>query len=197
MAGNRGKSVFSRLVGLLLLLAAAWAWKGASWLIVDQPQKADAIVVLAGETEERPRRGLELLQQGFGSHLYLDTPSAMRLYRMSQIDLAEQYLRAQPNAAQLSVCPIAGLSTRDETGDVAKCLNGTSVHSVLLVTSEFHTRRALSIFRHQLPQIEVHVAAAYGPSQFGVHWWQQRQWAKTFLIESLSWFWWNLVDRWR
>jgi uncharacterized SAM-binding protein YcdF (DUF218 family) len=68
---------------------------------------------------------------------------------------------------------------------------------VLIVTSEFHTRRALSIFRHELRGKSFSTAAARDDREFGTRWWQHRQWAKTCLYEWLRLVWWNLVDRWR
>jgi hypothetical protein len=171
-----------------------------SWLIVDHPQKADLIVVLAGETERRPARGLQLLGQGFAPRMLLDTPAATKIYRWSQLELAQQYLSGLPQAPALAVCPIPGLSTKEEASDVARCLAApgaiSQVHSILLVTSEFHTRRALSTFRREIPNVEFSVAAAYDSTQYGTQWWQHRQWAKTFFSEIVRVLWWYGVDRW-
>ena len=135
------------IVGLLfggLLLGR----QAGSWLVVDDPRPADTIVVLAGETEQRPAKGLQLLAQGLAPRLVLDAPGGSHIYGRSQLELARQYLSSLPAAPQLAACPIAGLSTRDEARDVAGCLAASGaaheaqVHRVLLVTSDFHTRRA-------------------------------------------------------
>jgi uncharacterized SAM-binding protein YcdF (DUF218 family) len=67
----------------------------------------------------------------------------------------------------------------------------------LLVTSDWHTMRARSIFRHRLPQYHWSVAAAKDPRLFGVRWWHRREWAKITFNEWLKVIWWNAVDRWR
>jgi uncharacterized SAM-binding protein YcdF (DUF218 family) len=41
------------------------------------------------------------------------------------------------------VCPIFGFSTKAEAEDVSRCLQPVGAHRVLIVTSEFHTRRSL------------------------------------------------------
>lgn len=166
-------------------------------LVVDDPQKSDVIVVLAGETEHRPERGLELLRDGYGHALIVDVPAAARVYGFSETKLADDYLHHFPQSASIRVCPIEGLSTRDEAHDALKCVGGEGERRVLIVTSEFHTRRALSIFRHEIPGKSFSVAATYDAAQFGVRWWQHRQWAKTLVDEWLRLIWWNLVDRWR
>jgi uncharacterized SAM-binding protein YcdF (DUF218 family) len=188
---------------LLVIVGLLLGRQAGSWLVVDHPQPADAIVVLAGETEQRPRKGLQLLAQGLAPRLVLDAPAGSHVYRWSQLELARQYLSSLPAAPQLAACPIAGLSTRDEARDVAGCLavsgaaHEAQVHRVLLVTSDFHTRRALAIFRHEMPAIEFSAAAAYDPAQYGIRWWRHRQWAKTFFDECVRLLWWYGVDRWR
>ena len=70
-------------------------------------------------------------------------------------------------------------------------------HSVVLVTSDYHTRRALSIFRQRLPQIRWTAGATRNDFLFGQPWWENREWAKTYLTECEKLLWWELWDRWR
>src|SRR2546428_12240765 len=65
------------------------------------------------------------------------------------------------------------------------------------VTSDYHTRRAVVIFRHEIPRLNFSVAAAHAPREFGVNWWQHREWAKTNFNEWMKLVWWEAVDRWR
>jgi uncharacterized SAM-binding protein YcdF (DUF218 family) len=182
---------------LLLLLLVGLAAKAGSFLIVDAPQPADVILVLAGETNRRPGRALQLLAQGYGSRIVLDVPTNSTIYEFTQIQLAQQYLHDLPQGALMSICPINGLSTKDEAKDAAKCLAQQSAKSVLLVTSDFHTRRALSTFRREIPQYAYSCAAAGDEEQFGARWWRHRQWAKTLVDEWMRVLWWEGVDRWR
>ncbi|MGA9509163.1 MAG: hypothetical protein WBV55_11130, partial [Candidatus Sulfotelmatobacter sp.] len=50
------------ITGLSVGLAA----KVGSFLVVDAPRRSDTILVLAGETDRRPQRALELLSEGYG-----------------------------------------------------------------------------------------------------------------------------------
>jgi len=178
---------------LLVFLAAGSAW----FLVINDPQKADVILVLAGETEHRSARGLELLSQGYGSKLILDVPAAARIYQWSQTELAQKYVDGLPQASLVMICPIAGLSTNDETKDAERCLRTQGGHRVLLVTSDYHTRRALSIFSKRVPGYEFSVAAAYDPREFGALWWTHREWAKVNFDEWVRLLWWELFERWR
>ncbi len=180
----------------VMLLPGLLAFSGRI-LVVDRPRPADVILVLAGETELRPARGLELLRAGYASRLILDVPAAAKIFRWTELELAQQYVQQLPEASRISVCPISGLSTAAEVPDVSRCLRGSRVRTVLLVTSDYHTRRALSTFGKLLPDYRYEIAAVPDPRDFGAQWWQHREWAKTALNEWLKLIWWELVDRWR
>jgi uncharacterized SAM-binding protein YcdF (DUF218 family) len=183
----------------ILILAALVLWtvgESGRFLVVDDPQKADAILVLAGETGHRPARALELLQRGYARRVILDVPENERVFGADGVQLAQAWIHAQPQAAALSICPITALSTKTESFESAACLRREGVHSVLIVTSDFHTRRARSVYRKEQPEFAFSVAASQDSSQFGERWWQHRQWAKTNLDEWFRLIWWECVDRW-
>jgi hypothetical protein len=178
------------------LFVAALAATSGRFLVVNQPRKSDVIVVLAGETDRRPARGLELLDQGYASRLILNVPAQARIYQSNQLEIARKYVEGLPQAGAITLCPIYGHSTRDEAQDLSHCLQGLSARRVLLVTSDYHTRRALSIFRRVWPA-DYSAAAAFDIGEFGVQWWRHREWAKVNFDEWLKLVWWELVDRWR
>lgn len=182
---------------LICIVAVGLSAGAARFLVVDSPRRAELIVVLAGETDHRPALALDLLAQGYGRRVILDVPAAARIYHLTQVELAEQYILTLAQAQSVSICPILGLSTRDEARDAAKCLASVPGDRVLIVTSDFHTRRALAIFRHELRGKSFSVAAARDDTQFGNRWWTRRQWAKTTVEEWMRLLWWWAVDRWR
>ena len=182
---------------LTLTLPVVFARNAGRILVMDAPQPSDLILVLAGETDHRPAHALELLHQGFGRRVLIDVPADTKIYDMSQLELAGKYVRNLPDSAVVRLCPIAGLSTREEARDVERCLTPQDGTRILIVTSDFHTRRALTIFRHELRDKTFSVAAAQDPEEFGTRWWTHRQWAKTFVGEWVRVLWWNFVDRWR
>jgi uncharacterized SAM-binding protein YcdF (DUF218 family) len=181
------------LVSLVLWLVS----RSDRFLVVDHPQKADVIVVLAGETDKRPARGLELLQQGLANKVVLDVPGDARVYDTTYVDVARRWADAFPQSSAITICPIHGLSTKAEAIESAACAKSAGANSILLVTSDYHTRRARSVFRTEIKSMPVDVAAVYDPTQFGDGWWRHRQWAKTNLDEWLRLIWWEIVDRWR
>jgi uncharacterized SAM-binding protein YcdF (DUF218 family) len=186
-----------RVLLALLLAGIALASQAGRFLVVDQPQPSDAILVLAGETGVRPARALELLHQGMAPRVILDVEVRDVLYGQPLAELAQRYANSLPERERISICPITGLSTYAETDDVNHCLEARGVHTVLIVTSASHTRRALRIFRHRLPHYQFSVAAAQDPTHFGISWWSNREWAKTTFDEWAKLTWWEVVDRWR
>ncbi len=184
------------LIAVLVIILVFSTTSGA-FLVINHPQRADVIIVLAGETDRRPSRGLELLSRNYAPRILLDVPSAAKIYGLSLPDIAQDYIQRLPEKNSVTICPIAGLSTKAEAQDVAVCLKQFKVHTLLVVTSDYHTRRALSAFRHELPAYEVYVASASDPQQFGSSWWKHRQWAKMNFEEWLRLVWWEGIDRWR
>jgi uncharacterized SAM-binding protein YcdF (DUF218 family) len=195
------KRLFAILLLLVLLCVVLWFLEPGGQLIVNNAVKSDAIVVLAGsEADARYWRGMELLRAGYGQHLFLDSVAGVS-YGHSLVELARDFVArtAGANASQVSVCPVEGDSTKDEAPQVNASLQSLQPppHSVVLVTDEYHTRRALAIFRNRLPQYQWSAAAARNSAIFGLPWWKRREWAKTYLTESEKMLWWELFDRWR
>lgn len=179
---------------VVIVLAARQA---ARFLIVDEPEKSDAIVVLAGETNVRPARAIELLRQGMALHVFLNVQTRELVYDRQLTDIAQEYANKLGEANRVSVCPIVSLSTFAEVDDVRRCLRSVDAHRVLIVTSDYHTRRALMTLRHRLPQYQFSAAAARDPVRFGEDWWTTREWAKVTVDEWAKILWFEAVDRWR
>ncbi|HYN14267.1 MAG TPA: YdcF family protein [Terriglobales bacterium] len=187
------------VLAMALLALLVFALNAGRILVVRDLRKADAILVLEGETDRRPALALELLRQGYAPRVLLDASSDARLYHLTPVQIAEEYIHTLPPeiAGSVSVCGMSALSTMEEAAQARRCLDAVGARSVLVVTSEYHTCRALSVFRHSFPDRPVSVAGARESDQFGVHWWRHRQWAKVTLGEWTRLIWWECVDRWR
>jgi hypothetical protein len=95
-------ALFAVLSLLLALLLSTSGW----FLIVNNPQHADVIVVLAGETDRRPSRALELLRAGYAPRLQLDVPAAAKIYDQQTIDIARTYVNGLADRQAITICPI-------------------------------------------------------------------------------------------
>src|SRR5215472_11615665 len=112
----------ARLILILLVAVALFGLAAGRFLVVNRPEHADVILVLAGETELRPQRGVELLQAGYAPRLILDVSTQEMIFNLTLPELAQRWLNSVPQSQQMSVCPISGLSTRDETHEADQCI---------------------------------------------------------------------------
>jgi uncharacterized SAM-binding protein YcdF (DUF218 family) len=192
---SKGQFWIVSLVAVLILGLALL--RSGRFLISDQPAWADVILVLDGDSNDvRLQRAVNLLRAGYGKTVLLDERTDQVQFGRTQADAAQEFI-ARRHLESVEVCPGRMASTAEEVAVVAPCLVSRHAQRVLIVTSAYHTRRALAIFRHRLPQYEWSVAAAPDEAAYGTDWWRRRAWAKTWLGETERFAWWELVDRWR
>jgi uncharacterized SAM-binding protein YcdF (DUF218 family) len=175
------------------------AVEAGRFLVIDQSQPSDLIVVLSGDIDDiRVKHGLMLLRKGYAQELILDAPD-WPLYGRNQADSAENYLRsiAPDKIDRVHVCRFGSDSTRQELTEISKCIRtiAPTARSGIVVTSTFHTRRAVDIARVTLPQYRWSVAAVPDPL-FDVHWWLSREHTETTLTEWQKLVWWSIAERW-
>ena len=141
---------------VVLTLVLAWpfvAWLAALALInpVSLP-RADAVVVLSGSSAyiERSRRAAELYKEGRAPRVVLTNDnlrgpwSEARQVNPLFVERAqEELVRAGVPAASVEVLPDTVGGTHDEAVAVYNYATQKGIHSVLFVTSPYHTRRAL------------------------------------------------------
>lgn len=169
-----------------------WAM-GAALVANETPEKADIVVVLAGDSAgRRLRKGVQLVQSGYAPKLLLSGPAMVYGVRESLLaaEFAEK-LGMRPD----QVIPIVrdDFSTTDEARDIVPLLRQMGVHRYLLVTSPSHTGRAGRVFRRQGPDLEMRTVAAADPKWCGGYWWTNRECRKTWIEETAK----NVADFFR
>ncbi len=178
--------------GVLLLGAAAFLFKNAlltaagSALIEDDgPAHAQAAVVLGGDEDaKRILKAAELAKAGYVPWILVSGPSGFGVH---ECDLTIPYAEGHGYPASFfRPYPDECKSTRDEADVIGKYLRDHKITRILLVTSNYHTRRAARLFRKQNPGLQVRAIAApdlwFSPNG----WWRNREGRKTFLLEWLK-----------
>jgi uncharacterized SAM-binding protein YcdF (DUF218 family) len=199
---KKRKAISLLVVCVLLMTLAGILLHGAgTYLIKDNPTCSDIIVVLSGDIgDSRFLHALNLLRSGYSQDLILDAPDWVE-YGRSSSDLAGEYIKtvAPESASHLHVCSFDGDSTVLELHEASKCIHAVAPNAktAILVTSDYHTRRALSVAQHVLPEYRWSVAAAPDARFFGAAWWQHREWAKTAQTEWQKLVWWMVIDKFR
>jgi uncharacterized SAM-binding protein YcdF (DUF218 family) len=185
------------VAGALLTLAYEFhnAFLGAigGYLVRDEaPEKADVALVLGGDyTGRRILTAAELVRQGYVPQVLVSGPDGA--YGVHECDLAIRYaVNAGYPESYFRHMEHNGHSTRDEARTAAPILRGMHARTVLLVTSDYHTRRAGGLFRAVTPEISYIVVGA--PDQYfsARGWWRNREGQKVAFFEwsktVASWF---------
>jgi uncharacterized SAM-binding protein YcdF (DUF218 family) len=147
-----------------------------SWIVEDADGTADALIVLGDDNfyADRATRAAELFREGKAP---IVVASGRRLRPMAGIaELMEHDLveRGVPKDKIIRLAHDAD-STREEAEALTKLAAQRKWHSVIVVTSNYHTRRARYIFHKVFPQaIEVHVASARNGDFDPQSWWEKR-----------------------
>lgn len=155
LSRNKPKALFAFVVIAVVLWLVAWA--AAKLLIVNVPlAHADAIVVLAGSAafKERTQRAAELYEEGRAAKIVLTNDNQQGGWASDEQrnipyrELAARWLRRQgvPDAA-IETLPEAVAGTYDESLLLRKYAEAHDLHSFLVVTSAYHSRRALWTLR--------------------------------------------------
>jgi hypothetical protein len=201
--GNSGRYLspvvrFVFISGCLVVLAAIVFWNAARWLVVDAAARSDVILILDGSIDGHFARGLGLFQEGYGKQIVVTEDVDQLVFGRTRADLANQFIRDRVAslANRIDVCPTRG-DLRESVVQVIRCIPNVGVQRILLVTSDYETRRTLSIFNRLVPRYHWSVSAAEDPSQFGYKWWRHRQWAKRMVVGWNDLLWWNCVERWQ
>ena len=140
---------------VVLLLAGLTAWFCPQQVLtVDSgPVKADAMVVLGGGMPERPERAAELFKQGEASKILISGQGDCA----SNEKLLEQ--EGVTNAAIILECK--SRTTRENAEFSIPLLRSLGAHRVIIVTSWYHSRRALMCFEHYGAGIKFYSRPSY------------------------------------
>jgi uncharacterized SAM-binding protein YcdF (DUF218 family) len=171
------------VVLLVLFHATLLAALGNFLVKAGPPQKADIIVVLAGDGfGHRILTAGDLIKQGYAAQAIISGPDGN--YGNYECDLAIPFaVKAGDPESDFIHLEHHARSTVEEAQVVVKKLRDMGVKRVILLTSTYHTRRAGNIFRRAAPDLDFIVVAA--PDEFFKpdSWWHNREASKTFAYE--------------
>jgi uncharacterized SAM-binding protein YcdF (DUF218 family) len=161
-------------------------WMGAMgrYLVkAEEPEKADIAVVLAGDGYgHRIRKAADLVKQGFVPQVLVSGPTG--IYGHNESDLAIPFIVKQGYPEKWFIAlRTEATSTTEEADSVLAELRKRKVKRFLLVTSDFHTRRAGSIFKKQAGDLPFRVIASKDEYFRADSWWRERQAGKVFVFE--------------
>ena len=156
------------------------------------PARVDAAVVLQGSiTGEKVRiaGAMNLLQQGIADRVLLSVPQES-YWGESIPPVAQGYLEKNYGpalSARVDFCETDASvdSTEAEARVLNHCIAEHPWHSIVVVTSDYHTRRAGMLWRRVVgddPKLHITVHGVSDP-EFQQPWWRHRKSAKTWVTE--------------
>ena len=147
------------------------------WIVEDPLDKADALIVLGDDNfyADRATRGVQLFREGKASVVVASgrrlRPNA-GIAELMEHDLVE---RGVPKDRVVRFVHDAD-GTVDEAQALSRLVKEKKWRKIIVVTSNYHTRRTRYIFRHVFPQgVEVRIASARDGDFDPEHWWEKRK----------------------
>jgi uncharacterized SAM-binding protein YcdF (DUF218 family) len=192
---QRGGIIFKLLflVFFVVLLAILYLvrvpllrFAGEFWIVDDAPESSDVIIVLSGDNYDavRAARAAALFRAGMAPHV-VATGRSLRSYATTT-DLMKRDLvdHGVPAAAILPLTHRAD-DTREEAVAVSEFVHSHGWKKILLVTSNYHTRRSEYIYERTLPPgTQLRVISAPDVEYDPQSWWRTREGLKIFFHET-------------
>jgi uncharacterized SAM-binding protein YcdF (DUF218 family) len=151
------KWIFRTIFGGLLLITLAGLvvyYYPEKILCVDSgPVAGDVLVVLGGGLHERPERAAQLFKQHAAPRIFITGFGDAYINRQILIQNG-----VPPSAIEIES---ESKTTRENALFTSKRLRAEHVQRVILVTSWYHSRRALKTFEHYAPDLTFYSRPSY------------------------------------
>jgi uncharacterized SAM-binding protein YcdF (DUF218 family) len=201
---NERGGIFFRLLflvfffGFLALLYVArhplMRFAGEFWVVDEPAAKSDALIVLGDDNyaADRSFHAADLYREGVAPVVVAS--GRMLRQNVSIADVMEHDLESfgVPATSIVKLTHRAG-NTRDEAVETARLIKTRGWKRVIVVTSNYHARRARFIYGRVLPPSVTFRVSGARDSEFDpTRWWETRQGQKLFMTELAGY----LVARW-
>ncbi|MGH9345101.1 MAG: YdcF family protein, partial [Terriglobia bacterium] len=193
--------VKAAVAGLVVVCAIALLFRFGGEMLVRTdplPQHAQVAVALNGSIAgvlARTSEAVRLLQRGIVDGVIVSIPPAGYWGESIPADANRYFTKhfGRDVAARILYCISDADSTIEEARAVEQCLNARRWRSVIIVTSNYHSRRAGRIWRRALakadPPFALYVDGVADGAFQPRGWWRKRTYAKTWLLEACKLVW--------
>ncbi len=144
---------FALFVLLLLLVTAATVFPQKFLCVDSGPVKADVIVVLGGGSHERPERAAELFKQRIAPRIIVSG--------FGDCEIDRRLLMETGVPANVIEMENQSRTTKENAEFTIKLLRKEKLNRAVIVTSWYHSRRALKTFQHFGPDIKFYSRPSY------------------------------------
>jgi uncharacterized SAM-binding protein YcdF (DUF218 family) len=158
---------------------------GGFWVVEDDLAPADALIVLSDDNygSDRAARAAELYHQHYAPVVVASGRMLRPYFGIGDLMTRDLSARGVP-ALALLVEPHTAADTLEEAQVMRGLVAAHGWRRIIVVTSNYHTRRARYIYRRVMPSgVSVSVAAANDSQYDASSWWQSRAAIKIFMHE--------------
>src|SRR5262249_1109998 len=155
---------------------------GGALVVEDDLEKSDAIIVLSDDNfyADRATRAAELYRQNLAPTVVASGVRLRPYAGISELMTHDLIERGVPKD-RIVPFPQDADNTREEAGALKVLVTQKGWHSVIIVTSNYHTRRARYIFRKVFPPgIRIAMASARDADFDPSNWYEHRRAVKRF-----------------
>lgn len=174
------------VVGLYLGRAPILSAAGNYLVLAQSPAPAEVAIVLGGDMSgARALTACRLLREGYVKKIW--TSGELRFYQHSESELSRDFIIANGCPADSVVALHFDVdSTQDEARLISQEMRKLGIRKYLLLTSNFHTRRAGKLFREFGSGLEGIVVQSDVRDFEPDSWWKSRKSQKVFFFESIK-----------
>ncbi len=158
---------------------------GSFWIVSDKPAASDAIVILGDDNYggDRATRAAQLFKDGMAPRIVASGRYLRPYATIAELEQRDLTDHGVPAGAIVRFDQHAE-NTKDEAAALAQLISARGWKRILLVTSNYHTRRARYICERSFPAGTILLVVAAPDSQYDPHsWWHTRAGAKIFAHE--------------
>jgi vancomycin permeability regulator SanA len=167
----------------------------AQFWVLDEPvAPSDAVIVLGDDNyaADRAFHAAELYRQGVAPVVVASGRMLRKDVSLADVMQHDLETFGVPTAAVVKLAHRAQ-NTREEAAQAAQLIKARGWKRIVVVTSNYHARRARFIFENTLPPgVTLRVSAARDSEFDPSHWWETRQGQKLFFSELAGY----VVARW-
>src|SRR5579864_8666650 len=163
---------------------------GSFWVVSDQPAPSDAIAILGDDNfqGDRATRAAELFKAGMAPHIIASGRYLRPYATIAELEQHDLIDRGVPASAIVRFDQHAE-NTKDEAYAIAQLISARGWKRIILVTSNYHTRRARYICERAFPAGTILLVVAAPDSEYDPHsWWHTRAGTKIFAHEFAGMF---------
>ena len=183
------------LLGVFLFRTPILSYYAYIFTLQNAEKGADAIICLSGDRETRNPESLRLWNQGYAQRLFVTEEKPknkeFNLVELSHLEFAREVTKLMKLEAKWELLPSltgGATSTFDEAEDALAYGERANWKRIIIVTDEFHTRRAHLAFRKVFAGSDITVQVAGAPNElFAIDdWWKSDRGILAYLCETIK-----------